>query len=275
VTARASDGPTFEDVTETTGTPVSAEGAAMIYSRYSYAADLARGRRVLELGCGSGQGFGLVGQAAVQLVGGDLSLPLLRTAQVQYGRRFPLVRLSAERLPFGDRAFDVVLFFEASYYVPGVQNVLREIERVLVPGGLAALVNANPERPDFIASPHSIHYHTADELRAALGALAFRVTVEGAFPVEGTGMGPARWIGATVSVARRILQRLGLVPRTLRGRARLKRLVYGKLRRVPAELPRDFTAVAPRVAISLGAVRDFKVIYVTARKPAHDTDSPR
>ena len=275
MTARASGGPKFEDVTETTGTPVSAEGAAMIYSRYRYAADVARGCRVLELGCGSGQGFGLVGQGATQLVGGDLSLPLLRAAQRHYGHRFSVALLSAEQLPFGEGVFDLVLFFEASYYVPDVQSVLHEITRVLAAGGLAVLVNANPERPDFIASPHSIHYHTADELRAALGALGFRVTVEGAFPVAGrTARGPARWVGAALSLARRTLHSLGLVPRTLRGRARLKRLVYGKLRRLPAELPRDFAAVATRVAVSPGAVRDFKVIYVTARKPAHGTGSP-
>jgi len=274
VTARAAGGPKFEDVTETTGTPVSAEGAAMIYSRYSYAAEVARGRRVLELGCGSGQGFGLVGQAAALLVGGDLSRPLLRAAQRQYGRGVPLVLLSAERLPFGDGAFDLVLFFEASYYVPDVQSVLREFTRVLAPGGLAVLVNANPERPDFIGSPHSIHYHTADELRATLGALGFRVRVEGAFPVEAPGArGCARWIGATLSLARRTLQSFGLVPRTLRGRARLKRLVYGKLRSLPAELLRDFAPLAPRVAVRPGVVRDFKVIYVTARKATHGADS--
>ena len=274
MTARAAGGPKFEDVTETTGTPVSAEGAAMIYSRYGYAAEVARGRRVLELGCGSGQGFGLVGQAAALLVGGDVSRPLLGAAQRQYGRRVPLVLLSAERLPFCDGAFDLALFFEASYYVPDVLSILREFTRVLAPGGVAVLVNANPERPDFIASPHSIHYHTADELRAALGALGFRVTVEGAFPVGARAGGRARWIGATLSLARRTLQSLGLVPRTLRGRARLKRLVYGKLRSLPAELPRDFAPLVPRVAVRPGVVRDFKVIYVTARKPVPAMDSP-
>ena len=34
--------PRFEDVTETTGTPVSAEGASMIYTRYHVAAERRR-----------------------------------------------------------------------------------------------------------------------------------------------------------------------------------------------------------------------------------------
>jgi SAM-dependent methyltransferase len=260
MTARPSDEPRFEEVTETTGTPVSAEGASMMYTRYRWAADLAQGRRVLELACGSGQGLGLLGRAAARLVGGDVSRPLLRAARTHYGRRFSLARLSAERLPFASAAFDVVLCFEASYYMPRMADTFRDIARVLAPAGVAVFVNANPERPDFIASPHSIHYHTADEFRAALGALDLDVTVEGAFPLE-------RGDGA-LSVARRVLERLGLVPRTLAGRARLKRLIYGRLTKLPPELPEGFAAVAPRVAVGPGPVRDFKVIYVIGRKSA-------
>src|SRR5207244_13479287 len=115
---RSAGVPRFEDVTETTGTPVTAEGASMIATRYHVAADLARGKRVLELACGSGQGLGLVGRAAARLVGGGLSAPLLRQARVHYGGRVPLVRLSAESLPFAAGAFDVALCFEASYYIP-------------------------------------------------------------------------------------------------------------------------------------------------------------
>src|SRR5437899_2692512 len=92
--------PPFEDVTETTGVPVTGEGARMIYTRYTVAATLAVGRRTLELGCGGGSGLGLVGASARSLMGGDISAPLLHTVRSHYGHRFPLVRLSAEALPF-------------------------------------------------------------------------------------------------------------------------------------------------------------------------------
>ena len=257
---RSAGVPRFEDVTETTGTPVTAEGASMIATRYHVAADLARGKRVLELACGSGQGLGLVGRAAARLVGGDLSAPLLRQARVHYGGRVPLVRLSAESLPFAAGAFDVALCCEASYYIPHMEQAFRELARVVSPGGTVAFVNANPERPDFITSPHSVHYHTADEFRDALEPLGFVVTVEGAFPVE-----QHRGRGRAASLARRLLEGLGLVPRTLRGRARLKRLVYRTLLELPPELGHGFAPVAPRVTVPSGPVREFKVIYVIAR----------
>ncbi len=239
----------------------------MMYTRYHVAAELARGKRVLEVACGSGQGLGMVGRAAAQLVGGDVSRPLLRAARAHYGRRVPLARLSAEGLPFAGATFDVILCFEASYYIPHMDETFREIARVLAAGGTALFVNANPERPDFIRSPYSVHYHTADEFRVALESVGLMVTVEGAFPLEGGSRGVgSRLAGRTMFLARRALEALGLVPKTLRGRTRLKRIVYGRLREIPPEVSDGYDQLAPRVPILPGPVAGYKVIYVTGRK---------
>lgn len=260
--------PRFEDVTETTGIPVTDEAAQMMYTRYAVGAEMASGRRVLELACGGGNGLGLVGARARYLVGGDLSMPLLRAARAHYGQRFPLTRLSAEALPFRDGAFDIVLFFEASYYVGDTARAFREVSRVLARGGSALLVSANPQRPDFIRSPYSVHYHSADELRRSFGALGFAVVTEGGFPVSPPRAGPfSRLKAVTFRVARQVLGFLGLVPETLRGRARMKRLVLGRLKDLPAELPMGLTEVAERVPLEVGTVPGFKVLYVTALKP--------
>ena len=239
----------------------------MMYSRYHFALEFAAGRRTLEIACAAGQGLGLLSRKTRSLVGGDYSSALLRSARQHYGPRLPLVQLSAERLPFGDRSFDLILLFEASYYVPDMTHAFREIDRVLAAGGIALFVNANPERPDFIRSPHSFHYHTGDEFRSILSEFGFGVDVEGAFPVQPEEQNPTnQLVGWGASFARKVLEATGLVPRTLRGRARLKRLVYGKLLEVPAELTEGFAAVAPRRGVGPGAVRDYKVIYVTAKK---------
>lgn len=257
----------FEDLTEATGIEVSDEAASMIATRYHFAAQLAQNQRVLELACGSGMGLGLIGGSAARLVGADISPVLLRTAQAHYQGRVPLVRLSAESLPFPDGAFDVVLCFEASYYVPRMDLAFGEIARIVAPGGTVAFVNANPERPDFIKSPYSVHYHTADEFRAGLEAHGFRVSVAGAFPLHSGASTGAPWVAGMMSLARHVLETLRLVPRTLRGRARLKRILYGKLRTLPAELPPGFATLAPHTVVAAGVVRGYKVIYVTGRKP--------
>ena len=256
--------PRFEDVTETTGVPVTEDAASMMYTRYHVAAEVAAGKRVLELGCGGGNGLGLLAARAQSIIGADYSAALLHAAHSHYGPRVPLVRLSAEQLPIRTGSMEVILFFEASYYVAGMEAALDEVARVLAPGGVILFVNANPERPDFIHSPHSVHYHTADEFRVALAHRGFAVTVQGAFPVDPAKSGGRPTTrGRVIRLARRVLERLHLVPTTLRGRARLKRLMFGRLRELPPELPSGYAALEPRVTLPPGTVRGYKVIYVT------------
>ena len=235
----------------------------MLYTRYSAASDLTSNKRVLELGCGAGQGFGLLSATAELLVGGDYSEALLSSAQRHYGARIPLVSLSADALPFKPESFDVILCFEASYYVADMERAFDDIARVLAPNGSVLFVNANPERADFIESPHSVHYHSASEFRAALSRRGFKVQVTGAFPTEPTSdKMRARITGGLFSIARRALQTFGLVPTTLRGRARLKRMVYRKLTKVPAELSPGFSEAAQLTPLGPGPQSGYKVLYV-------------
>ena len=235
----------------------------MMYTRYQHAADVARGRRVLEVACGSGQGLGLIGREARFVVGGDVDPKLVCAGGAHYRERIPFVRLSAEALPFAAQSFDVILLFEASYYVERLERALDEFARVLTPEGTIVIVNANPERPDFISSPQSHHYHTTDELRSLLKSRSFESQVEGAFRIEEGGL-----VSRIVSTARTALANVGLVPRTLWARALLKWVVYGRLQKLPPELPEGFAPVAQRWTHGGGPLRNAKVFYVTARRGA-------
>lgn len=233
----------------------------MLYNRYAYAADLAEKQRVLEIACGPGLGLSLVGERATFLVGGDYDPSLLTRARRTHGPSVPLMRLDAQHLPLADDTFDLVLFFEASYYVPNMDRAFDELARVLAPGGTLVFVNANPERPDFIPSPLSVHYHSAEEFRHALESRGFAVMVEGTFPIA-SGGGRQR----VFSLARRVARRLGLIPRTLAGRAVLKRFVAGRLAPLPDRLSRGYGTAVPRQPIAPGAsASEWKVLYVTAR----------
>lgn len=235
----------------------------MMFTRYAVASQKGRGKRVLEIGCGSGQGLGMLNREAKSVVGGDFSFALLQQARSHYGTRFPLVRLSADALPFRPDSFDLIICFEASYYVPDMERALDEFAECLSADGIVMFVNANPERVDFIPSPHSVHYHSADEFRDALRRRGFDVTVTGAFTVsEENGSAAKKAMSSLLSFSRRTLEALHLVPRTLRGRARLKRLIYGNLPTVPAEITPGFSDIAERTPLRPGPNRNFKVIYV-------------
>jgi len=258
----------YDLITEIGGTPITNEAASMVYTRYAVAAELARGRRTLEIGCASGIGLGLLLNDAKLVVGGDVYLPMLQTARARYGTKIPFAALSATDLPFRDRSFDFVLFMEATYYVRDFNKALDEIGRVLGSDGVLLFVNANPERPDFIRSPHSEHYHSAREFRQLLESRGYQVETAGAFAVAVmSNPGLLKQIaGRALPTARRVAEFLNLIPKTLHGRARIKRLLFGQLRTMPRELPHDF---APREVLTpLGTVPaiSHKVIYIVARK---------
>lgn len=92
--------------------------------------------RVLEVGIGTGR-IALPLAARVGAVFGvDLSAPMLARLREKTGERavFP-ARADAARLPFRDAAFDAVVGVHVFHLIPAWRDVLREVARVLRPGG--------------------------------------------------------------------------------------------------------------------------------------------
>jgi SAM-dependent methyltransferase len=100
-------------------------------------ADLA-GADVLELGCGTGYVSAWAARAGGRPVGLDNSARQLATArqmQDEFGLVFPLVQADAERVPFGDARFDLVISeYGASIWCDPYRWV-PQAARLLRPGG--------------------------------------------------------------------------------------------------------------------------------------------
>jgi SAM-dependent methyltransferase len=91
--------------------------------------------RILDVGCGTGANLRLLAPHGA-VFGLDLNergLTLARDA----GR--PLLRADSARLPFPDRTFDVVTSFDMMQCIPADREAMREMARVLKPGGAAIL----------------------------------------------------------------------------------------------------------------------------------------
>lgn len=99
-------------------------------------------RRVLDLGCGPGNSTVHLGVGAI---GGDCSLSMLRLAR-RREPRLPLVSLDAGRLPLRDGSLDAVTFHSVLYLLPDQPGTLREVQRVLRPGGRALLLEPRQAR---------------------------------------------------------------------------------------------------------------------------------
>lgn len=102
---------------------------------------LPRGARILEVGCGPGNALGALESECEPslLVGLDIDCALLDAARATGDRndvRATLVSGDVRRLPFQTESFDVVVDFGTCYHIADPELALREIERVLVRGGL-------------------------------------------------------------------------------------------------------------------------------------------
>lgn len=106
---------------------------AWIVSHYA----LQPGERVLELGCGTGhmwQDAALPEGCHVTLT--DVSAGMLETARANTAHlAVDYAVADAQRIPCADASFDVVIANMMLYHVPDIGRALREIRRVLKPGG--------------------------------------------------------------------------------------------------------------------------------------------
>jgi SAM-dependent methyltransferase len=116
-----------------------------------------RGRRMLELGCGAAACSRWLSLQGADAVAMDLSAGMLRQAAEasdRSGVRVPLVQADALALPFPAGAFDIVCTaFGAVPFVADSGVVMREVARVLRPGGTWAFSITHPMRWIFWDEP--------------------------------------------------------------------------------------------------------------------------
>lgn len=109
------------------------------------AADFAgsKGLKVLEIGCGLGTDGAQFARAGAEYTGVDLTDAAIELAQ----KRFELFNLpgnfqtaDAEKLDFADNSFDLVYSHGVLHHTPDTEGAVREIYRVLRPGGRAVVM---------------------------------------------------------------------------------------------------------------------------------------
>lgn len=101
--------------------------------------------RVLDLCCGTGDmSFLAEALGASAVVGADFTVPMLSVARrraAEERRRPAFVGADALRLPFGDAVFDTITVGYGLRNVAEPGNALREMRRVLAPGGRAVILD--------------------------------------------------------------------------------------------------------------------------------------
>jgi SAM-dependent methyltransferase len=116
------------------------------------------GRRVLEIGAGAGQCARWVAAAGAQVVATDLSAGMVRQGldlnRKAPARGVPFAQCDAVDLPFAQASFDTVFTaYGAVPFVADTSRLMREVARVLRPGGRFVFSTTHPFRWAFPDDP--------------------------------------------------------------------------------------------------------------------------
>jgi SAM-dependent methyltransferase len=141
-------------------------------ARYAFATRFVDGKRVLDLGCGTGYGTAELAKYAFEAVGVDISREAIDYAKAHY-RNARYVEVPATDLPFDSATFDVVVSFELIEHLSDWRPLLAQVKRVLHPGGLFIVSTPNKlyyAEARGASGPNPFHEHEFehDEFAAAM-----------------------------------------------------------------------------------------------------------
>jgi len=103
----------------------------------------ARGKRVLEIGCGNGADGVLFASHGAHYTGVDLTPQAVAATRRHFaaeGLNGQFRLENAERLSFADDSFDIVYSYGVLHHTPAPDRAVREVHRVLKQGGVALIM---------------------------------------------------------------------------------------------------------------------------------------
>ena len=136
------------------------------WARYNYVIPLAKGKRILDIACGSGYGADLLSGTARWVVGGDNESEAVKYSQSHYRRsNLHFGVMDVRDIPICDRSIDIITSFETlEHFIEGEQ-FLQEIIRLLSDDG--TLFISTPFGGP-VGNPYHVAYYQRGTIKAIL-----------------------------------------------------------------------------------------------------------
>ena len=115
--------------------------------RYAIAMEFCSGKTVLDIACGEGYGSNLLSAKATHVTGMDADAITIEKATAKYKRdNLYFVQSKAEKIAAADTEFDIVVSLETLEHLSDHTAMMKEIKRVMKPGGL--LIISTPDKKE-------------------------------------------------------------------------------------------------------------------------------
>ncbi len=118
------------------------------WHRYAWAAQMVKGKRVLDAACGEGYGSYMLSREAAHVTAVDLDQAAIDHAMRRYtAENIQFRQADCTRLPLDDASVDVVVSFETLEHLAEQDQLLGEFRRVLCPDGF--LLISSPDKKTY------------------------------------------------------------------------------------------------------------------------------
>ncbi|MBU0923017.1 class I SAM-dependent methyltransferase [Patescibacteria group bacterium] len=136
-------------------------------ARYEFAKRcFGKNAKVIDIGCGTGYGSAVLGEK-YEVTAIDNNNEAIEYANKHYSKKARFLKANATTLPFEDSKFDAACSFEVIEHLKDTHKFMKEVHRVLRPGGKFILSTPNKffhSTGDKLKSPYHIKEYTAEEL---------------------------------------------------------------------------------------------------------------
>ena len=136
-------------------------------ARYRCALGVVKDKIVLDIACGTGYGTQILAERAAKVYGIDVSQEAVEYAAKNYPRKNIIYKQGdAVKTPLPDSSVDVVISLETIEHIPAPEPFVKEVKRVLKPGGV--FVVSTPNDDEFtegnIYHVHEFDFKTLDKV---------------------------------------------------------------------------------------------------------------
>lgn len=149
---------------------------------------------VADLGCGTGQISEALAPCVARVIAVDESGPMLGVARARLSphENVELRTGTIEALPIDDASVDAAVLFLVAHFITDPMAVVREVQRVLRPGGRTLIVDlVSHERIDYVVQlGHVWQGFDGDQVKAWLGDAGFTACRYRVLPADPAADGP-------------------------------------------------------------------------------------
>lgn len=223
----------YSTITELPNASITSLQLKRAYQRYMFAREHIKAGKLIEIGCGGGQGLNIFRDVSDEIVGYDIDKKNIEICKNNYRdiKNIKFINVDVEDIKFEPITIQTIIIFETIYYLKNHDNFFKSLYLTLKIGGKVIICTANKNWHSFNPSSFSTKYFSAKELYELGKRHSFDVETFGSFSDK-----PKSFSDKIKNLMKKIAVRYGLMPKTMKSKLLFKKIFSGKMINMPERI---------------------------------------